>query len=90
MGDQDGHDAIAKVLLAQDGVDLDIADFDGRTVLSWAGMNRRGEIVCWLLEWNNVNPDTPDGYDRTPLSLAKQVSFSSEQIPILAVLSLST
>ena len=47
-----------------------IDTFFGRTPLSWAAENRHEEIVRILLEPNDVDPNTADGYGQVPFSWA--------------------
>ena len=65
-----GHDAIAKLLLEQEGVDPQIVDANGRTPLLLAAEVGHVGTVEMLLERNDVNPHTPDIHGRTPLSVA--------------------
>jgi ankyrin repeat protein len=49
IGDKTGHKEIVKMLLAKDGIDLNLVDLDGRTPLLWAAIGGDKEIVEMLL-----------------------------------------
>jgi ankyrin repeat protein len=61
-----GHEAVAKLLLAYD-VDADSKDSHGRTPLLWAAEYGH-EAVAKLLLAHNVDADSRDSHGRTPLS----------------------
>ncbi|RYC81153.1 hypothetical protein BFJ63_vAg15952 [Fusarium oxysporum f. sp. narcissi] len=65
-----GQEAIVKLLLATEGVDVNLKDDYGRTPLSWASENGHEEIVKLLLATEGVDVDSKDDYGRTPLSWA--------------------
>ncbi|KAF2194641.1 Pfs, NB-ARC and ankyrin domain protein [Zopfia rhizophila CBS 207.26] len=66
-----GHEAVVKLLLANDGVDPESKDKDGRTPLSWAASNgREAAVVKLLLAKDGVDPESKDNYGRTPMSWA--------------------
>ena len=67
-----GHEAVVKLLLAQDGVDPDSKDTEyGQTPLSWAAGNGHEAVVKLLLAQDGVDPDSKDTeYGQTPLSWA--------------------
>ena len=67
-----GHEAVVKLLLETDKVDVDSKDnYDGRTPLSWAAERGHEAVVKLLLETGKVDVDSKDSqYGRTPLSLA--------------------
>jgi hypothetical protein len=67
-----GHDAVVKLLLANDGVDPDSKDTKyGRTPLSWAAEGGHDAVVKLLLANDGVDLDSKDTkYGRTPLCLA--------------------
>jgi ankyrin repeat protein len=63
-----GHEAVMKLLLAKDGVDLISKDEVGKTPLSWAARNGHEAVVKLLLATDGVDPDSMDNNGRTPLS----------------------
>jgi hypothetical protein len=67
-----GHEGIAKLLLATDKVDVDAKaglEF-GRTPLSYAAENGHEGIVKLLLAIDKVDVDAKDGFSQTPLLYA--------------------
>ncbi|KAG6999753.1 Vegetative incompatibility protein HET-E-1 [Fusarium oxysporum f. sp. conglutinans] len=66
-----GEEAIVKLLLNTEGVDVNSKDKDGMTPLSWAAMNRHNKnIVELLLNTRGVDVDSKNKDGRTPLSWA--------------------
>ncbi|KAF8878420.1 hypothetical protein BD779DRAFT_1554564, partial [Infundibulicybe gibba] len=45
-----GHQAVVKLLLAQDGVDVNAVDSKGKTPLDWAGGGKRRQATIELLQ----------------------------------------
>jgi len=56
-------------LLVELGADLNVADYEGRTAVSWAASNGHSEIVKKLLE-NGARPGVIDNEGLTPLMRA--------------------
>ncbi|RYP66398.1 hypothetical protein DL771_007807 [Monosporascus sp. 5C6A] len=54
------------------GIDVDVKDNHGRTLLSWAAENGNEAVVRQLLATGKVDIDTKDNSGRTPLSLAAE------------------
>jgi len=71
-GAQNGHEAVVRMLLAQDDVDVDLKDNNGRTPLSWATENRHEAVVRLLLEQDDVDVNSKDINGRTPLLWAAE------------------
>ena len=64
-----GHEAVVKLLLGQDSVWADCADYRGRTPLHVAAGKGHETMVKLLLE-QDVAADSGDDLDQTPLSMA--------------------
>ena len=64
---RNGHSAVLKVLLEQEGVTPNTADKQAQTPLFWAVTHRDENIVKILLGRQDVTPDTPDEGGQTPL-----------------------
>ena len=56
--------------LIEMGCDINEVDFSGGGSLAWASRNGHEGVVKLLLGREEVNPDKPDNYGRTPLSFA--------------------
>ncbi|KAF2179509.1 hypothetical protein K469DRAFT_300743 [Zopfia rhizophila CBS 207.26] len=73
-----GHEAVVKLLLAKDGVDINSkAGYRGRTALSYAAKEGHGAVVKLLLAKDGVDINSKDGVDygigrRTALSYAAE------------------
>ncbi|KAI9771530.1 MAG: hypothetical protein M1840_002150 [Geoglossum simile] len=69
---QSGHEAVVKLLLATEKVDVDSKDSNyGQTPLSWAAGSAHEAVVKLLLATEKVDVDSKDSnYGRTPLSWA--------------------
>jgi ankyrin repeat protein len=68
---QKGYEAIiVKLLLATEGIDVDLKDKYGRTPLLWAAANGHEAVVKLLLATEGIDVDLKDKYGRTPLSWA--------------------
>jgi ankyrin repeat protein len=66
-----GHEAVVKLLLTKDGVDLNSKDdYSGRTPLSHAAKNGHEAVVKLLLAKNGVDLNSKDRSSRTPLLYA--------------------
>jgi ankyrin repeat protein len=55
-----GHEAVVKLLLANDDVDPDSKDIYGRTPLSWAARSGHEAVVRLLLAKGGVDLNTKD------------------------------
>jgi ankyrin repeat protein len=66
-----GHEAVVKLLLGK-GANVDAADKDGRTPLSYAAESGHEAVVKLLLE-KGANVDAADKYGRTPLLIAARI-----------------
>ncbi|KAJ3486515.1 hypothetical protein NLG97_g6599 [Lecanicillium saksenae] len=69
---EEGHEAIIKLLLATDKVDVDAKDDIGRTPLLYAAENGHEAIVKLLVATDKVDVDAKDDFGRTPLSYAAE------------------
>jgi ankyrin repeat protein len=67
---EEGHEAVAKLLLATGNVDVDSKDSTGWTALLWAARNGHETVVKLLLSRSGVDADSRDPGGRTPLSHA--------------------
>ena len=67
---ENGHEAVVRLLLVEDGVNPDAKDRYRRTPLSWAAENGHEAVVRLLLAKGGVDLDSKDGYCRIPLSWA--------------------
>ena len=63
-----GHEAVVKLLLVKNGVDLSIKDEDSQTPLSRAVENGLKTVIQLLLAKDGVDLDSKDEYGQTPLS----------------------
>jgi ankyrin repeat protein len=64
---------VPALLLAKDGVDLDLKDWSYRTSLSWAAENGHEAVVKLLVDTGKADIDSKDKeYGLTPLSWAAQ------------------
>jgi hypothetical protein len=68
---ENGQEVIAKLLLATDGVDVDLKNNDGWTPLQRATQNGREAVVKLLLE-HSAKVESKDNGGRTPLSNSAQ------------------
>jgi ankyrin repeat protein len=66
---ENGQEVIAKLLLATDGVDVDLKNNDGWTPLQLATRNGHEAVVKLLLE-KGAELESKDNYGQTPLSYA--------------------
>ena len=69
---RNGHEAVVRLLLAQDGVSPDSKDKYGQTPLLWAARNGHEAVVELLLAQEGVDLNSSDSYDQTPLSWAAE------------------
>ena len=67
-----GHEAVVKLLLETEKVDVNSKDSYGRTPLSWAAGNGHEAVVKLLLETEKVDVDSKATNGRTPLSWAAE------------------
>ncbi|MCP4746957.1 MAG: ankyrin repeat domain-containing protein, partial [Desulfobacteraceae bacterium] len=65
-----GHIEIVKLLLSHPNIDVNKADWRGRTPLFWAAENGRVNVVNALLSHPNIDVNKANGLDQTPLSIA--------------------
>ena len=63
-----GDEATARLLLEQDGANLNMKSSTGQTPLSWAARNGHDAIVQLLLERDGIDLESKCMYGRTPLS----------------------
>src|ERR1700722_10044357 len=75
---QYGHEAVVKLLLAQDDVDINSKDRGGRTPLLWAARRGHEAVVKLFLARDDIDVDSKDSGGRTPLSWA--VSNGNEAV----------
>jgi ankyrin repeat protein len=80
-----GHEAVVRLLLAEDGGGADSKDQDGRTPLSLAAGYGYETVVKLLLAKEGVDPDSTDQYGRTPLSLAARYGHQAVVKLLLAI-----
>ena len=69
---ENGHEAVAELLLTQAEVDPDSRAVYGQTPFSRAAMKGHKAVVELLLAQDGVDPDAKDDNGRTPLSWAAQ------------------
>ena len=71
---KNGHKAVVKLLLAAEGVDVNVADGEyGRTPLAWTTVRGDENVVKLLLATKGVDVNAKDTFDNsTPLLLAAQ------------------
>lgn len=62
-----GKETLVRLLLENDGVDSNLKDSDGRTLLSNAASTNCGAVVKLLLEQGRADPDSKDRSGHTPL-----------------------
>jgi ankyrin repeat protein len=65
-----GHEAVVKLLLAVEVIDVNTSDHLGRTPLSWAAMNGHDSIVALLLATGKADIDLKDSDGRMAVDLA--------------------
>ncbi|KAK6540856.1 hypothetical protein TWF694_008239 [Orbilia ellipsospora] len=65
-----GLDAVVRLLLEKDGVDINSEDEYGRTPLSWAASGGYDLVVKLLLANDRIDINSEDEFGWTPLSLA--------------------
>ncbi|MCJ1432221.1 hypothetical protein MMC27_001577 [Xylographa pallens] len=65
-----GHDAVVKLLLEREDVQVNSRDDMGRTPLSWAATKGHEAVVSLFLERKDVQVNSRDHIGRTPLSWA--------------------
>jgi ankyrin repeat domain-containing protein 50 len=73
-----GHEAVVKLLLDTDKVEVDSMDGSGRTPLSWAAENGHEAVVKLLLDTGKVKVDSEDVHGWTPLSWATGIEPENE------------
>jgi ankyrin repeat protein len=59
-----GREAIVKLLIETDKVDVDSEDEHGRTPLLWAAMNGYEVVVTMLLDTSEVEVDLKDQHSK--------------------------
>jgi hypothetical protein len=67
---QHGHEAVVRLLLARDDVDVNSKDSSDRTPLLWAARNGHEATVKLFLARDDVDVNSKDSSDRTPLLMA--------------------
>lgn len=67
---KEGHEAVVKLLLEKQGVELNSKDNNSQTPLSLAAERGYGAVVRLLLAKDGVDPDPKDNSGHTPLSFA--------------------
>ncbi|KAF8421814.1 ankyrin repeat-containing domain protein [Tirmania nivea] len=67
---QKGHEAVVRLLLERNDVNVDAKDNRGRTPFSWAAGGGHEAIVRLLLARNDVDVNAKDNCDQSPLSWA--------------------
>jgi len=72
---ENGHEAVAKMLVDKGKVDVNLKDNDGRTPLSYAARSGHEAIVKMLLDTGKVDIDSKDNFGRTPLSYAARSGY---------------
>ncbi|EXK24229.1 hypothetical protein FOMG_19035 [Fusarium oxysporum f. sp. melonis 26406] len=72
-----GNEAIVKLLLDTEKVDVDARDEEGRTPLSWAAWSGHEPIVKLLLDTGKVDIDARDEEGRTPFLWAADEGHES-------------
>ncbi|KAL7914041.1 hypothetical protein GGI35DRAFT_475875 [Trichoderma velutinum] len=77
-GDED-----AFKLLLERGADIHTKDYTGRTLLSYAKLQRGGQAIVRLLLENCAQIDAKDHNDRTPLSHAASRSYGEHMVKFL-------
>ena len=79
-----GHEAVVKLLLANDSVDANSADNTGRTPLWWAAVNRHIAVVKLLLANAGVDANCKDNIGATPLQWAAGLGHKAVVALLLA------
>jgi ankyrin repeat protein len=74
---ENGHNKVVSLILADDGIDLDLRDWRDRTPLLYAAENGHEAIVKLLLKTGKVNVNLKNNYGRTPLSLAAENGYEA-------------
>jgi Ankyrin repeats (3 copies) len=77
---QEGHQAVMKVLLRRNDVDVNSKDGDDRTPLSIAAMNGQACAVKLLLACDDIDADWKDVNGRTPLAYAVDAQGRGELV----------
>ncbi|KAF8421786.1 ankyrin repeat-containing domain protein [Tirmania nivea] len=70
MGTANGHQAVVRLLLERNDVDVDAKDNSGWSPLSLAAMSGYEAVVRLLVEQDNINLDAKDSEGRAALDLA--------------------
>ncbi|KAI9845534.1 MAG: hypothetical protein M1838_001702 [Thelocarpon superellum] len=65
-----GHEAVVRLLVDRDDVEVDSKDQSGQTPLSWAARGGHEAVVKLLVDRDDVEADSKDYYGQTPLSWA--------------------
>lgn len=58
---ENGHDAVVKLLLQAEGVDINSESFNGQTALSWASRSGLDSVVKLLLQIDGIDINPKDG-----------------------------
>lgn len=72
-----GQERMVKMLLAIDGVDLNLKDDHGRTALAFAVEKNQEVVVRILLANDKVDPNTADEAGRTPIIRANEGGYET-------------
>ena len=70
---QNGHEKVAKLLLEDSKIDLNVKDDDGKSALILAARNGNHRSARILLQNSNINVNVHDEFGQTPLILAAKM-----------------
>ncbi len=81
------NEAMANLFLslAQDRVDINRQDANGRTLLLWAAATRRWDLFLRLLDKHQADPTIPDKFGQTALALAAEAGETAIVVRLLAI-----
>lgn len=79
-----GYEAVVKVLLVSDGVDVNIKNSEERTPLDLAAINGRDRVIPLLLANGKVEPNVKNRYGRTALMEASFRGYTAVTKQLLA------
>ena len=57
---QEGHEAVVKILVSQDNVEVDTKDNHGHSLLSYATKEGHESVVKILVTWDDIKVNTKD------------------------------
>ena len=69
---ENGHEAVVRLLIERDGININAKDRWGRTALTWAAEEGHEAVVRLLVEREDVDINAKDHSGQTPLSLAAE------------------